>query len=159
MPDLRMPELNKVFLAGRLAADPDLQYLPSGTAVCKMRVASTRRFKTRDGEQRDENMFINVTAWAKSAEFCGEYMRKGTPVLVEGELRMNEWEDKNTGQKRSAIEINSVRIQSLEWADRDGGRSGSRDSGRSGGDYSQDAPSPRPRPVEEDAPPEDDIPF
>ena len=130
--DLRMPDLNRVFLAGRLTEDPDLRYLPSSTAVCKMRVANNRKYKTRDGDERDENLFINVTAWAKSAEFCSEYMRKGTPVLVEGELRMNEWEDKTTGQKRTAIEINALRIQSLEWAQR--------------GDSNSPEPKPEPKP-------------
>lgn len=141
MADLRMPDLNKVFLAGRLTHDPELRYTPAGTAVCQLRLASTRNFRTKDGERREETLFINVTAWDRSAEFCGEHLRKGRPIVVEGRLRTSEWEDKDTGQKRSKIEINAFRIQLLDWADRD-------------------APQPKPEPREIEEPvPEDDIPF
>ncbi|HOS02871.1 MAG TPA: single-stranded DNA-binding protein [Candidatus Hydrogenedentes bacterium] len=142
MSDLRMPDLNKVLLAGRLTRDPELKYIASGKAVCKMGLAVSRKCKTGDGEQREETLFINVTAWDKSAEFCGQYLRKGKPVMVEGALKPNEWEDKATGQKRSTIEIRADRIQQLDWDDQ-----------RSGG-----SPRPEPRVIEEPIP-EDDIPF
>ena len=144
MSDLRMPDVNRVYLAGRLTRDPELRYVPSGAAVCKLGLAATRYYRSRDGEKKEETLFINVTVWEKMAEFCGENLRKGRPVLVEGRLISNEWEDKTSGQKRTAIEVRAVRIQPLDWADRGG-------PGPSG------APA-EPRPIEEPIP-EDDIPF
>ncbi len=139
MSDLRMPDLNKVFLAGRLTRDPELKYLPSGTALCKMGLATSRFFKSKDGERKEETMFIDVTVWAKTAEYCGENLSKGRPIIVEGELRSHSWEDKDTGQKRTGYEINATRIQQLDWAESRG-------------------PKPEPRKIEEPIP-EDDIPF
>lgn len=143
MSDLRMPDLNTVTLAGRLTRDPELRYLASGTAVCKLGLAVSRRYRTKDGEQREEVLFINVTTWNKSAEYCGENFKKGRPVLVEGRLQGNEWEDKSTGQKRTTIEVNATRVHHLDWDDR--------------GDRSS---KPKPRVIEEPVPEsEDDIPF
>ena len=144
MSDLRMPEVNSVTLAGRLTRDPELKYLPSGSAVCELGLAVSRRFRTNSGEQREETLFINVETWNKTAEYCGENLRKGRPIMVEGRLKSDEWEDKNTGQRRSIIKINASRIQTLDWEDRGGGGGG---GGR-----------PQPRNIEEPIP-EDDIPF
>lgn len=145
MSDFRMPDVNKVFLAGRLTRDPELRYLPSGMAVCKLGLAVSRFYKTKDGEKREETMFINVTTWGKTAEYGNEYLRKGRPVLVEGQLRSNEFEDKS-GQKRTVIEVNAERVQQLDWGDSKGGSGGS--------------PKPQPRTIEEPVPPaDDDIPF
>ena len=141
MADLRMPDLNHVFLAGRLTRDPELRYTPSNVALCKMGLAVSRTFKTKDGERREETLFINVTAWRGTAEYCGEKLRKGQPILVEGRLKSDEWEDKNTGQKRTSIEVQADRIQQISWDDRD----------------SKPKP-PEPRAIEEPVP-EDDIPF
>ena len=141
MSDLRMPDLNKVFLAGRLTRDPELRYTPSGAPVCKMGLAADRRYRTKDGEKREETLFINVTAWSRTAEFCGENLSKGRPIIVEGELRSSEWEDKNTGQRRTSIEIHALRIQQLDWADSTARK-----------------PKPEPREIEEPVP-EDDVPF
>lgn len=145
MADLRMPDLNKVLVAGRLTRDPELRYLPSGTALCKLGLAISRNYRTRDGERKEDTTFINVSVWDKSAEYCGENLRKGRAVIVEGRLQMNEWEDKQTGQKRSTIDIRAERVHQLEWEDRDGG---------GGGGSSR----PAPRKIEEPIP-EDDIPF
>lgn len=159
MADLRMPDLNRVFLAGRLTRDPELRYLPSGMAVCKLGLAVSRFFKTKDGERREETLFINATCWAKTAEWVGEAFKKGRPVIVEGSLKSDEWEDKNTGQKRTSIEVIAQRVQALDWEDRgDGGGRG----GGGGGGYSSERPErsdrPAPRRIEEPVP-EDDIPF
>jgi single-strand DNA-binding protein len=146
MSDLRMPDVNKVILAGRLTRDPELKYLSSGTPVCTMGLAVSRFTKTREGERREETMFINVETWERLAEFCGQHLKKGRPVIVEGRLRSRDWEDKNTGQKRSVIEVRAERLQSLDWDD-------------SGGGAPASAPSrPAPREIEEPVP-EDDIPF
>ena len=143
MADLRMPDLNKVFLAGRLTREPELRYIQSGTALCKLGLAVSRKFRTKDGEQREETLFINVTCWGKTAEFVGENFHKGRPIVVEGRLKSDEWEDKNTGQKRTSIEVTADRVQSLDWEDRGGGSKSSK---------------PAPRAIEEPVP-EDDIPF
>ena len=142
MADLKMPDLNKVFLAGRLTRDPELRYIPSGTAVCELGLAVSRKYRTKDGEQREETLFINVTCWDKTAEFVGENFHKGRPIIVEGRLKSDEWEDKNTGQKRTKIEITADRVQSLDWEDRG----------------TAQASKPAPRAIEEPVP-EDDIPF
>ena len=148
MSDFRMPDVNKVFLAGRLTRDPELRYIPSGMAVCKLGLAVSRFYKSKDGEKREETLFINVTTWGKTAEFANEYLRKGRPVLVEGQLRSNEFEDKS-GQKRTVIEVNAERVQQLDWGDRSGG-----------GDHGGGASKPAPRTIEEPLPAaEEDIPF
>lgn len=149
MGDLRMPDLNRVFLAGNLTRDPELTYLQSGTPLCKMGLAVSRRFKDKSGSQREETMFINVTAWSGTAEYCGQNLQKGRPILVEGSLRMSEWDDKQTGQKRTAIEVNATRVHFLDWEDRGGGGGGGNAGQRS---------RPQPRNIEEPLP-EDDIPF
>ena len=152
MSDLKVPDLNRVLLAGRLTRDPELSYLPSGTAVCKMGLAVSRFYRTQDGERKEETSFFNIKVWSKQAEYCGQYLKKGRPVLIEGSLRSNEWEDKTTGQKRSAIEVNAVRVQQLDWDDRSGGSGG--------GAARSAAPTPAPRPRADEEPvPEDDIPF
>jgi single-strand DNA-binding protein len=143
MADLKMPEMNKVFLAGRLTRDPELRYISSGTAVCDMRLAVSRYNKDRDGQRQEETLYIRVTTWAKLAEFCGEYLKKGRPVLVEGRLRSNEWEDKQTGQKRTSVEVTANSVQTLDWEDRGGGGGGQRAQA----------------PANEGPVPEDDIPF
>lgn len=155
MSDLRMPDLNKVFLAGRLTRDPELSYLPNGTPLCKMGLAVSRFYKTQDGERKEETTFINVTVWRAHAEFCGQYLKKGRPVLVEGSLRSHEWEDKATGQKRSGIEVTAQRVQQLDWEDRAGGSGGS----SSGGAGRSAAPAASRQPSYDEPVPEDDIPF
>ena len=145
MSDLRMPDVNRVTLVGRLTRDPELKYLTSGLAVCKIGIAVSRFSKTKEGERREEVMFINVDAWDKTAEYCGQHLKKGRPVLVEGRLRSREWEDKTTGQKRSTIDVSAERIQQLDWDDNSGGGGGG-------------ASRPAPREIEEPVP-EDDIPF
>ncbi|MBI5092731.1 MAG: single-stranded DNA-binding protein [Candidatus Hydrogenedentes bacterium] len=144
MSDFRMPDFNKVYVAGRLTHDPELKYLPSGTAFCKLRLAVSRSYKSKDGERKEDTFYINASAWDKGAEYLGEHLKKGRPVLVEGRLTSNEWEDKATGQKRSMIEIRADRVQQLDW-----------DQAGSGG---SPAPRPQPRAIEEPVP-EDDIPF
>ena len=147
MADLRMPDFNKVYLAGNLTRDPELKYLASGMAVCKLGIAVSRKYRAKDGgELKEETLFLNVDVWGKSAEYCGENLRKGRPVLVEGRLKSDEWEDKSTGQKRTAIKVWAERVQRLDWDDRSG----------SGG--AQGAARPAPRNIEEPVP-EDDIPF
>ena len=148
MSDFRMPSLNKVFLAGRLTRDPELRYTPSGAAVCKLGLAVTRYFKGRDGEKKEETLFVDVNVWEKTAEYCGQRLKQGRPILVEGQLRSSSWEDKSTGQKRTKIDINAERVQELDWEDRGGAPRGSGPSRPAPDAHAMDEP-----------PHEDDIPF
>ena len=160
MGDLRVPDLNKVIIAGRLTRDPELKYISSGRAVCRVSIANSQFFKGKDGERRESTTFIDVSLWDKQAEWVGERLKKGRPVLVEGRLKSDSWEDKTTGQKRSKIEISAQRLTPLDWDDDGRGGSGGGGGGNYGGGkpaQAQQAP-PAPRPIEEPIP-EDDIPF
>jgi single-strand DNA-binding protein len=117
-----MVELNRVFIAGNLTSDPELKYIPSGTAVCEMRIASNRRFVDKtSGERRDDALFINVTAWGRTAENCNQYLKKGRPILVEGRIKQDTWKD-NDGNNRERISIVADRVHFLgSRQDGDGG--------------------------------------
>jgi len=105
-----MASLNKVFLIGNLTRAPELRYTPQGTAVADLRIAVNRNFTTQTGERRDETCFLTVIVWAKQAESCGEYLDKGSPIMVEGRLQTRDWETKD-GQKRSVVEVVAERVQ------------------------------------------------
>ncbi|MDP8259363.1 MAG: single-stranded DNA-binding protein [Candidatus Aadella gelida] len=110
--------LNKVFLMGNLTRDPELRYVPSGTAVANFSIAVNRNYKDSAGEKKEDVSFIRVVVWGKMAEICGEYLAKGRPVLVEGRLKSRNWEAQD-GQKRSALDVVATTVQFL------GSRSGS----------------------------------
>ena len=105
-----MASLNKVFLIGNLVRAPELRYTPSGTAVADLRLAVNRNYTTQSGEKREDTCFLTVIVWAKQAESCGEYLDKGSPVMVEGRLQTRDWETKD-GQKRNAVEVVAERVQ------------------------------------------------
>lgn len=104
-----MASLNKVFLIGNLTKDPELRKTPGGMAVSDLRLAVNRRFKTATGESKDETCFLNVTVWGRQAETCAEYLNKGSPVLIEGRLKYDEWE--REGQKQSRVSVVAERVQ------------------------------------------------
>ncbi|MFH1836603.1 MAG: single-stranded DNA-binding protein [Candidatus Omnitrophota bacterium] len=104
--------LNKVFLMGNLTRDPELRYVPSGTAVANFSVAVNRAYKDNAGEKKEDVSFIRVVVWGKMAEICGEYLTKGRPVLVEGRLKSRSWEAQD-GQKRSALDVVATSVQFL----------------------------------------------
>lgn len=137
-----MIELNKVLLAGRLTADPELRYLPSGAAVCDMRIASGRTYYDKNaGERKEETLFINATAWGQSAEFVSKYFNKGKAIFIEGRLKLDEWE--RDGQRHSRISVVAERVQFAEPKSAEAGRGGYSDGdegdygagGGRGGDY------------------------
>ena len=146
MSQLSMIEVNKVFLAGRLTQDPELRYTPSGVAVTTLRMAVNTTLFPRDAEKKEEVLYINVVVWRKRAEACVEYLRKGSPVFVDGRLQSRQWEAQD-GQKRTTIEVQSDRVQFLEWAG---------ESERAPSQQTTSAPSPESQPEPEKA---DDIPF
>ena len=112
-----MADLNKVFLMGRLTFDPELRRTPSGTAVTELRLATSRTWTGRDGERKEETLFIDVTVWDRQAETCCQYLKKGSGVHVEGSLKMDTWDDKTTGEKRSKIKVQAERVQFLDRRD------------------------------------------
>lgn len=111
--DLRMPSINKVILSGNLVRDPDTRILENGTHLAKMSIANNQRYRDKSGEWQEKTCYVNVIAWRRTAELVSEFCRKGSPVLVEGELVFNSWEDRD-GNKRNQLEVNARRIQFLE---------------------------------------------
>ncbi len=105
-----MASLNKVFLMGNLTRPPELRYTPSGTPVADLRLAVNRAYTTQSGEKRQDTCFLTVVVWGRQAESCGEYLDKGSPVLVEGRLQTRDWETKD-GQRRNVVEVVADRIQ------------------------------------------------
>jgi len=105
-----MITLNKVFLVGNLARDPDLRHTPSGTAVTEFRLAVSDSYTTSSGEKHDRTCFIDVVSWRKLAESCAEYLKKGSPVFVEGRLEQDTWTTTD-GQKRSRIRVVAYSVQ------------------------------------------------
>ena len=114
MPDLRIPNLNTIFIAGRLTRDPESKQA-AGYTIATFGLAVSRKYRTKAGEDKEERLFIDVQAWGKTAEYLLDKVSKGRPVLVEGGLRMDEWEDKNTGQKRNKIYLVADNVQLLDW--------------------------------------------
>jgi single-strand DNA-binding protein len=107
-----MASLNKVFLMGNLTRNPELRYIPSGTAVASFGLAVNRVYNSQSGERKEEVCFMQIVAWARLAELCGEYLSKGSPVFVEGRLQSRSWEDQSGG-KRSTIEVVASNVQFL----------------------------------------------
>lgn len=99
-----MNGFNKVMVIGNLAAAPELKYTQNGTALAKMRLGSNRKYSSKDGEKREDVLWINCVAWGKTAEICGEYLDKGSAVHIEGRLSYRQWESPS-GEKRNAHEI------------------------------------------------------
>lgn len=104
--------LNRVFLIGNLTRDPELRYLPSGQAVATFTIAVNRTYTSGTGEKKEDTSFIRVVVWARRAEVCNEYLRKGSPVFVEGRLQSRSWEAPD-GAKRSSIEVVANNVQFL----------------------------------------------
>ena len=112
-----MASVNKVILIGNLGADPETRYLPSGDAVTNIRIATTDTWKDKSGEKQEHTEWHRVAFFGKTAEIAGEYLKKGSPVYVEGRIRTRKWQDKE-GQERYSTEIVGDRMQLL------GGRGG-----------------------------------
>ena len=105
--------VNKVILIGRLGSDPELRYTPNGDAVANFRIATNRVWKDKEGNQQERTEWHRIVAWRKLAERCGEYLRKGSHVYIEGRLETRSWQDKN-GNKRFVTEVITDRMQMLD---------------------------------------------
>jgi single-strand DNA-binding protein len=145
-----MANLNKVFLLGNVTRDPELRYIQSGTAVLDLGLAVNRRTKQQDGSWGEEATFLDVTCWGRQAENCAEYLSKGRPVLVEGFLRLDQWQDKKTGEKRSRLRVTAQNVQFLGF-----GRGG---GGGGGGQRRTEPEAAEPAGQDEELT-DDDIPF
>ncbi|MCZ6679681.1 MAG: single-stranded DNA-binding protein [Candidatus Poribacteria bacterium] len=146
-----MASYNKVILMGNLTRDPELKYLPSGTAMTKFGLAVNRVYTDRQsGEKKEDVCFVDITAWGREAEVCNEFLSKGRPVFLEGRLNFNSWET-DDGQRRSKLDVVAERVQFL-GSRQDGGEAGATDG--------QSSPSAS-APSSSDEPPitDDDIPF
>ncbi len=156
-----MASYNRVILIGNVTRDLEIRYIPSGTAVLDLGLAvNDKRKDSKSGEWIEETTFVDVTLWGRTAEIAGEYLSKGSPVFIEGRLKLDTWEQ--DGQKRSKLKVVGEKMQLI----------GSRGSGGGGGgggqpasqhdqqsQYSQQAPSGPPQDTPPAGPPDDDIPF
>jgi single-strand DNA-binding protein len=151
-----MANFNKVILIGNITRDPELRYTPKGMAIAKIGMAINRTWKSETGESKEEVTFVDVDAFGRQAETIAQYLKKGSPLMVEGRLRLDQWDDKQSGQKRSRLGVVLEGFQFL------GGN-------RSEGGGAPEAPRSRPVPAapkgepssDADAPPpeDDDVPF
>ena len=156
-----MASFNKVILMGNLTRDPELRYTPKGTAVAKLGVAVSRKWRSDAGGMQEETTFVDVDAFGRQAETIGQYLKKGRPIMIEGRLRLDQWEDKNSGQKRSKL---GVVLESFQFID-----SGRGDGGAGGGEYAGGGQSSSGRVSQPSQPPahsdpnslpaDDDVPF
>ena len=108
-----MASVNKVILIGNLGADPETRYLPSGDAVTNIRIATSEKWKDKSGEQQEHTEWHRIAFFGKLAEIAGEYLKKGSPVYVEGRIRTRKWQDKESGQDRYSTEVVADRMQLL----------------------------------------------
>jgi single-strand DNA-binding protein len=148
-----MANFNKVILAGNLTRDPELRYTPKGLAIAKIGLAINRTWRSEAGEQKEEVTFVDVDAFGKQAETIGQYLKKGRPILIEGRLRLDTWEDKQTQQKRSRL---GVVLENFQFLD-----SGNRGEAGSEGGRAKPVAAKPPEPAEGDAAgtEQDDVPF
>src|SRR5688572_10524004 len=143
-----MASFNKVILMGNLTRDPQMKYLPSQTAVVEFGVACNRKFKTANGEDKEEVTFVDCTSFGKQAEVINQYFNKGKPIFIEGRLKYDSWEDKQGGGKRSKITVVIENFQFVGGRDGGGGGGGGgydQGGGGGGGGY-EDAPPRRSAP-------------
>src|SRR6516165_11575613 len=108
-----MASFNKVILVGNLTRVPELRYTPKGTAIAKIGLAVNRVWTNEAGEKKEEVTFVDVDIFGRTAENVGQYMRKGRPILIEGRLKLDQWDDKQTGQKKSKLGVVAETVQFL----------------------------------------------
>ena len=155
---LIMANFNKVILAGNLTRDPEVRYTPKGTAIAKFTLAINRTWKNEAGETKEEVTFVEVDAFGRQAEVIGQYLKKGRPLLVEGRLKLDTWDDKQTGQKRSRL---GVVLENFTFLDSGNRTEGGSDAPRRSPAAPSAAPPAAAPAAEPEAPPaeEDDVPF
>lgn len=100
-----MPNYNKVILIGHLTRDPEIRFTQSGSAICKIGIATTRKWRSENGDSKEETCFVDVTYFGKPGETIAQYMKKGSAMMIEGRLKLDQWDDKASGQKRSKLGV------------------------------------------------------
>jgi single-strand DNA-binding protein len=140
-----MAYLNKVFLIGNLTRDPELRVTPKGTSICQFGIAVNRQFKDESGATRDETTFVDIEAWGKQGELVSKYLTKGSLAMVEGRLKLDQWDDKTSGQKRSKMKVVLDNVQFLSTRGGAGGGGPAGGGGYSGPGEDQGGGSPAPR--------------
>lgn len=154
-----MASFNKVILVGNLTRDPELRYTQKGTAIAKIGLAVNRVWTNEAGEKKEEVTFVDVDVFGRTAENVGQYMRKGRPILIEGRLRLDQWDDKQTGQKKSKLGVVAETVQFL-GSPNSGGEGGTPAARPARPAPAPSAPATAPEPSDADVPPEsDDVPF
>ena len=151
--ELMAGNVNKVFLMGNLTRDVELKHTPSDQAVASLGIAVNRRYRTRDGEDRDETTFVDCEAWGRTAEVMSQYLSKGRPVFLEGRLKLDQWEDRETGKNRSKLR---VVVENFQFIDSPGRSKGGGSPAPAAAGARRDEPTPEPTHAPID---ESDIPF
>ena len=128
--------INKVILVGRLGKDPEIRSTPGGQTVAKFSLATDEKYTDKSGEKQERTEWHNIVAWARLAEICGQYLRKGSLVYIEGSIRTDSWDDKESGQKRYRTEIIAREMKMLG-----GKREGGEEGGYGGGGYQSRKPA------------------
>jgi single-strand DNA-binding protein len=149
-----MASYNKVILIGNVTRDPEMQKLPNGTAIAKFGLAMNRKYKLESGESRDEVTFVDVDLFGRTAEVAGQYVKSGDPIMIDGRLKFDQWEDKTSGQKRSRLSVVGEVLQLL-GGKRDGGPGATRAPEA----RKHDADGPLPKSQAPAADVVDDVPF
>ena len=155
-----MASFNKVILVGNLTRDPELRYTPKGTAIAKIGLAVNRVWTNEAGEKKEEVTFVDVDVFGRTAENVGQYMRKGRPILIEGRLRLDQWDDKQTGQKKSKLGVVAETVQFL-GSSQGGGEGGapSAPAAPRAARPAAAAPAAAPDAGDSEPPHDDDVPF
>ena len=154
-----MASFNKVILVGNLTRDPELRYTPKGTAIAKIGLAVNRVWTNEAGEKKEEVTFVDVDVFGRTAENVGQYMRKGRPILIEGRLRLDQWDDKQTGQKKSKLGVVAETVQFLGSAPGAGEGGGAPAAPRAARPAAAAASAPAPESGDSEPPHDDDVPF
>ena len=154
-----MSSFNKVILLGNVTRDPEIRYTPKGTAVTELGMAVNRVYTTDNGEKREEVTFVDVTLWGRTAEIAGEYLKKGRPVLIEGRLQLDTWDDKQSGQKRSKLKVVADGLQLIGGRPSAGGSSSEAADEERPARAAGKATVPPPKAATPAAPDDDEIPF
>ena len=153
-----MANVNKVILIGNDTRDPEVKFTPKGSAVADVGLAINRNYTLDNGEKREETIFVDVELWGRLAEIAGEYAKKGRPIYIEGRLRMDTWEDKTSGQKRSRMKVVGENLQLLGGRP-PGGGGGSEEEGHHESRPQRTARPAPPQQPPRSSEPDDDIPF
>ena len=157
-----MANFNKVILAGNMTRDPELRYTPKGSAVAEFGLAINRKWKSETGEAKEEVTFVDIVAYGRTGEVIAQYLKKGRPIMIEGRLKLDQWDDKATGAKRSKMRVVCESFEFLDSGNRAEGAPPSAPAApRPARPAAPAAPSAPAAPADHDGPPEesDDVPF